>query len=1069
MMQTAKRCSRGVLNRLAFVMLALFMIQPVPLSYAAVSEPVSDGIGQGAADAVVDERKAPVSQGLSLTAEESAWLAAHPEITVAVNQAWPPMDYVDTEGKPQGIGVGFIQALNARLNSRLKIVPLPWSDMVERVKEKRIDALMDITPRPDREPFFSFTLPYLVVPHNIIARADGPYYEDLSQLAGKTVGVERRFFIERVLREKYPDIQVNLFDTTSDALDAVSKGEIDAYVGNRAVSMYIIEREVIPNLKVQGKIQETSSINAIGVRKDWPVLRDILQKALDDLTRKEIGAILRKWVDLEEEAAAPEIQLSPEERDWLRDHPMIRIGIMDAWPPMNFVDSTGASRGIGVDLVEAINQRLGGLLIIEPGPFRVNFERVQNKELDALMDITPAREREAFFHFTIPYLTIPHVIVGRRDGPLFKSEKDLKGKTVALEQGYYNLKYFQENYPEVATRKYASTSAALGAVSRGEADVYAGNRAVVTYLIEQELIPNLRVMGRMEKPPVVLTIGVRKDWPVLAGLLDRVLRSISREEIRAIHQKWLDAMEDVTTSLDLTPGEQAWLRDHPVLRLGYDPDWPPVEYVDKEGRFVGMSADFMRRLNTIIGIDIRPTKPQSWQTTLKDVQKGSIDILFSATRTPQRESLFLFSAPYLRFPMVIVTDQAAPYIGDMEDLRGGKIAVVKGYASHDILKDEHPELDLLLVDDVTSGLNAVVRRDAYAFIGSLAAISHVLGREGISGVKVSGETPYSYELSVAVPKDQPILAGIIQKALNAVSEEDRNEIFKRWISVTYERTFDYQLLWKILLAVLLIFSAVFYWNRRLSREINLRRKIEGELVEAKEAAESANRVKSAFLASMSHELRTPLNSIIGFTGIILNELAGPLNLEQKKQLKMVKGSSQHLLNLINDVLDISKIEAGELEVSWNEFSIRQVISEVVDSLRPLAEQKGLSLSARIAPDVDVLVSDERRIQQVLINLVNNAIKFTDKGGVTIISQKKGSHIELAVTDTGIGIGKADISRLFKPFQQLDIGTSRKYEGTGLGLSICKRILDMVGGTIRVRSELGQGTTFVITLPLRPVE
>jgi len=416
--------------------------------------------------------------------------------------------------------------------------------------------------------------------------------------------------------------------------------------------------------------------------------------------------------------------------------------------------------------------------------------------------------------------------------------------------------------------------------------------------------------------------------------------------------------------------------------------------------------------------------------------------------------------------MVIVTDQGAPYIGDMKDLRGKKIAVVNGYASHDILKDRHPELDLLLVDDVTAGLAEVTRRKAYAFIESLAAISHVIGREGISGVKVSGETPYSYQLSVAVPKDQPILAGIFQKALNSITEEERNAIFKRWISVTYEGKFNYALLWKVLIGAILIFAAVLYWNRRLAHEINLRKRIEGELVEARDAAESANRVKSAFLASMSHELRTPLNSIIGFTGIILNELAGPLNLEQKKQLKMVKGSSHHLLNLINDVLDISKIEAGEVEISKEAFNIRQVIDQVVESLRPLAEQKGLSLFVQIDLDIDVVVSDERRIRQILINLVNNAVKFTEEGGVKIACQRQDSAIEVRVTDTGIGIREEDMGKLFKPFQQLDVGTARRYEGTGLGLSVCKRILEMLGGGIWVESQFGKGSTFAFTLPLK---
>jgi len=1067
--QKFNRYARQALQSLLFLILAIGVILTQTVSTSIASVPTDLGSSQNEQNADCDQRG---KSSLSLTAEESAWLDAHSEITVAINQAWPPMDYVDAEGKPQGIGVEFIKALNVRLSGRLKIIPLPWEEMVARVKEKRIDALMDITPRPDREAYFHFTKPYLNIPHSIIGRKDAPYYADLYHLAGKTVAVERHFFIEKVLREKYPEIKIEIFDTTSDALDAVSKGTIDAYVGNRAVAMYIMEREVIPNLKVHGKIQETSSINAIGVRKDQPVLRDILQKALDDLRRDDISRILKKWVDLDETAVAqPSIafELTETDQAWLREHPDVRIGIMNDWPPMNFVDGTGKPQGIGVDFVEALNGQLGGILTIEAGPFDNNLDRVKNRELDALMDITPTQDREPHFDFTIPYLTIPHVLVGRRDGPYFKSEKDLKGRTVALERGYYNVQYFRDHFPEVKTKEYASTSEALDAVSRGEADAYAGNRAAVTYLIEKELMANLRVMGRMEKPPVVLCIGVRKDWPVLAGLLDRALASITREEVRAIHRKWLDVMEDAKTSLDLTPQERAWLRDHPVLRLGYDPDWPPVEYVNKEGKLVGMSADFMDKLNGLIGIDIKPTKPQSWQTTLKEVKDGSIDILFSATRTPERDAFLRFSEPYLRFPMVIVTDQGASYIGDMKDLRGKKIAVVNGYGSHDILKNRHPELDLLLVDSVTTGLTEVTRRKAYAFIDSLAAVSHVIGREGISGVKVSGETPYSYHISVAVTKDQPILAGIIQKALNSISEEERNAIFKRWISVTYEGKFNYALLWKVLIGAMLIFTGVLYWNRRLAREISLRRKIEGELVVARDAAESANRVKSAFLASMSHELRTPLNSIIGFTGIILNELAGPLNLEQKKQLKMVKGSSHHLLNLINDVLDISKIEAGEVEITKEAFSMPQVIDQVVESLRPLAEQKGLTLLAQIAPEVDVLVSDERRIRQILINLANNAIKFTEKGGVRIACRRRDSAIEVRVTDTGVGIREADMGKLFKPFQQLDTGTSRKYEGTGLGLSVCKRILDLLGGRIWVESRFGEGSTFAFTVPLKPEE
>jgi signal transduction histidine kinase len=232
------------------------------------------------------------------------------------------------------------------------------------------------------------------------------------------------------------------------------------------------------------------------------------------------------------------------------------------------------------------------------------------------------------------------------------------------------------------------------------------------------------------------------------------------------------------------------------------------------------------------------------------------------------------------------------------------------------------------------------------------------------------------------------------------------------------------------------------------------------------AAQEADRLKSAFLASMSHELRTPLNSIIGFSGIILQELAGPLNAEQKKQMNMVLSSAHHLLNLINDVLDISKIEAGQLKVAQEPCNIPQIITKVLQLLTPQAEKKGLQLTVTISPEINKIMSDPRRIEQILINLVNNGIKFTDAGRVHIRSYVQDYWLVTEVVDTGMGIKAEDQETLFQPFRQIETGLARVHEGTGLGLSICQRLVHLLGGAITVKSEWGKGSTFTFTLPHR---
>jgi PAS domain S-box-containing protein len=261
---------------------------------------------------------------------------------------------------------------------------------------------------------------------------------------------------------------------------------------------------------------------------------------------------------------------------------------------------------------------------------------------------------------------------------------------------------------------------------------------------------------------------------------------------------------------------------------------------------------------------------------------------------------------------------------------------------------------------------------------------------------------------------------------------------------------------------------------RALRELNatLEHKIAertAELHVARERAEAADRLKSAFLATMSHELRTPLNSIIGFTGIVLGGMAGPLNEEQAKQLGMVRSSARHLLDLINDVLDISKIEAGQLEVRPTEFDLLESIERVVASVQPIADRKGISLRADVPPSLAPMVSDRRRVEQILINLLNNGLKFTDQGHVAltldVVEDAGASSARIAIADTGIGIRDEDLVQLFQPFRQIDSGLQRQHEGTGLGLAISRRLTELLGGTISAHSAVGEGSVFTIVLPM----
>jgi signal transduction histidine kinase/CheY-like chemotaxis protein len=237
-----------------------------------------------------------------------------------------------------------------------------------------------------------------------------------------------------------------------------------------------------------------------------------------------------------------------------------------------------------------------------------------------------------------------------------------------------------------------------------------------------------------------------------------------------------------------------------------------------------------------------------------------------------------------------------------------------------------------------------------------------------------------------------------------------------------------------------------------------------ELKEQSLELQEASRHKSEFLASMSHELRTPLNAVLGFSEVLLERMFGEINERQEEYLRDIYSSGRHLLELLNEILDLSKVEAGRMQLEYSEFDLRAFLDDAASMLRERALAHGIQLSVDVGTDVGTVYSDELRLKQVVLNLLTNAVKFTPDGGsVTIWAQRHGSQIEITVTDTGIGIAEADRERIFESFQQGGRGPSRE-EGTGLGLTLSRRIVELFGGRMWLESEVGRGSKFGFSLP-----
>ena len=238
------------------------------------------------------------------------------------------------------------------------------------------------------------------------------------------------------------------------------------------------------------------------------------------------------------------------------------------------------------------------------------------------------------------------------------------------------------------------------------------------------------------------------------------------------------------------------------------------------------------------------------------------------------------------------------------------------------------------------------------------------------------------------------------------------------------------------------------------------------LMDSNERLKEVDKLKSIFLASMSHELRTPLNSIIGFTKILLLGMTGELNEEQKKQLSLVENNSQYLLELINDILDISKIESGTVQLNYESFNLNKLLEEQLELAKPLIKGKELQISINMEDQL-VITSDMRRLKQIIYNILSNAIKFSEKGTISINMRKKSeNYFEISIEDQGVGIKEKDLKSVFQPFYQIESSSQKKFEGTGLGLYICSKLVKLLDGDLSVTSKYGKGTNVTFYLPIQ---
>ena len=799
----------------------------------------------------------------------------------------------------------------------------------------------------------------------------------------------------------------------------------------------------------------------------------------------------------------------------------LSIGVLaSGWLPFDGLQD-GEPTGLSADYLRML---VGPNVVIQPKTFPDMPQLLAAAcagDVDLVMSLARTLERERCFSFTAPYFQASASVVVRRNGAVYVNAAQLAGARLAVEKGFALERSLRERFPRAHLEIFATTHAALQAVAQGGADAYFGFTPSIQYALSAEEFRGLQVAFEERNRLADLRFAVPRNHVALRDQLDRALAAMNPADDAAIRARWLSGNFDPQATLTArplvpTPQEKRRTRQQPVTGSAGEQGVWSVTAVRLLPLLIGIGLVLLVTLRAYLLLkrEVRLRKQTERELELQlNFQETMMEMVpyplvakdlegrYIAINRAYEEACGLSREAVIGRTAVDVQTWGEANSNVLDELTrkmltGGEIAQAElqfergaGDLRHGLFwtricrnSDGRPSCVLgTMVDitdirraemlareterrlfDVTHSLPAVVfqlRRTAdgtYSFPYIGGDTRHLLGGNGASSMSYE-----EIDFGRVCEEDRHFVLAELERSARCATPVNMEFRFKvddelRWAraELVPRREKDDSVVWSG------------YWV-----DASVEHARSEELARARDVAEAASRAKDDFVAMMSHEIRTPMNGVLGLVEVLERT---PLDADQGEMLSMIHESAGALLQILDDLLDYSKIEAGRLTIEAEPIDMRELVDNAVGLLAGRAHEKGLKVRVDIAPEVAAtLRGDSVRLRQILFNLLGNAIKFTPQGEVDVqvamVDQTGNAQtLEMTVEDTGIGIAPEVQARLFEPFVQAETSTTRRFGGTGLGLTICRKLIDLMNGTLELRSEPGVGTRMTVRLTM-PVE
>lgn len=802
--------------------------------------------------------------------------------------------------------------------------------------------------------------------------------------------------------------------------------------------------------------------------------------------------------------------LTQKEKEWIKNN-TVKVGITDLYP-LSYLNKEYQKDGFANDILELIIKKYQiktRTVDVNQGNIEFAFE---NGEIDLIPLVNNSNAKSKFGSYSSEILQVNRILFVKQDNNSIETFDDIKNKKVAIINQPGSIENIRKKHPYITIIETNDMQESVEKLLEGSVDGIIASPIIIQRFLEENLTIGLKAMPLISFEPSNLYLFTNKSKPELYSIIEKGLNSITIKEEKENFDKWF--LKDLAKlPLKLTKEELAYLEKKKSINMCVDPDWMPFEKIQNH-KHVGIAADYMKDFQKKLGIPFDLIESQNWTQSLDYVKKRNCDILALVMDTEKRREYMNFTKPYITAPLVLVTKRTVTFISDLKTLKNKKIGIQKDFAYNEIIRKNYPNIEIINQEHLRNGLEKVERGELFGQVTTHLNVAYAFQEDFYGSLQISGKFDDEWKLSVGVRNDDLILLNIFNKLVSSISEQTTQKIMNDWVSVKYEKVFDYELFWKVTAFFVFILLVILYTYMLQRRYIKKLTRVKDEIEMLNSTLEKKVQIRTQELELSNKELKFKTQELENLNDTLDSRIKEEINNRKRQEQLLIQQSKlaemgemismiahqwrQPLSALSTIIQNIHlRYSLGKLDKDYIEnqrvlsnaltekmsttiedfrnffkpnkekhlFSINDTINQTIFLIDDSFKSHSIKIDKQLSKDITIY-GFESELSQVLLNIIKNSKDaFLDNQVenplISIITKQVETHIKILISDNAGGINESLLDKIFEPY----FTTKDSFNGTGLGLYMSKIIIEQnMRGELKVKN-IKDGVQFTIYIPI----